>query len=144
MREITQDYAGLVVTEMTRTACELWDWKRSNGRLKELEFRQLLQYLEAPGWSKLPSVRPLGPRGPRQSQLTAASHSGKEGAAFEPWSCGWSRTRKQSRQWKELIERHLVTARPDSDGGVGQAVHSHGLARVRYEFTVSEAEIGLP
>jgi hypothetical protein len=30
MRVIAQDYAGLGVTEMARTACELLDWKRPN------------------------------------------------------------------------------------------------------------------
>ena len=73
MRDIAQDYAGLALTEMARTICELLEWKRPNGRLKDLECRQLLDDLEAQGWLKLPTVRRLGPRGPRQIQLTAAS-----------------------------------------------------------------------
>ena len=30
MREIARDYAGLAVTEMACTVCELLDWKRVN------------------------------------------------------------------------------------------------------------------
>ena len=31
MREITQDYAGLAVTERARTPCELLDWNDRMG-----------------------------------------------------------------------------------------------------------------
>ena len=37
--EIARDYAGLAITEMARTVCELLDWKRANGRLKDQECR---------------------------------------------------------------------------------------------------------
>jgi hypothetical protein len=110
MREITQDYAGLAITEMARTTCELLDWKRPNGRLKDLECRQLLEDLEAEGWLKLPAVRRLGPRGPRQIQLTAASapQATVEGTAgqFEPLELRVVENQQESRQWTELIERH--------------------------------------
>ncbi len=45
MREMARDYAGLGVTEIARTVCELLDWKRANGRLKDQECRQLLERL---------------------------------------------------------------------------------------------------
>jgi Domain of unknown function (DUF4338) len=110
MRAITQDYAGLAITEMARTTCELLDWKRPNGRLKDLECRQLLEDLEAEGWLKLPAVRRLGPRGPRQIQLTAASalQATVEGTAgeFEPLELRVVENQPESRQWTELIERH--------------------------------------
>jgi Domain of unknown function (DUF4338) len=110
IREITQDCAGLAVTEMARTACELLDWKRPNGRLKDLECRQLLERLEAQEWLKLPRVRPLGPRGPRQIQLTPASapQAKVEGTAgeFEPLQLRVVESQEESRQWTELIERH--------------------------------------
>jgi hypothetical protein len=57
MREIAQDYAGLGVTEIARTVCELLDWKRPNGRLKNHECRQLLERLQAEGRLQLPAVR---------------------------------------------------------------------------------------
>jgi Domain of unknown function (DUF4338) len=110
VREITQDYAGLAVTEMARTACELLDWKRPNGRLKDLECRQLLEHLRNQGWLRLPSVRKSGPHGPRQIQLSEASapQGEVEGAAreFEPLKLQVVESQPESRLWTELIERH--------------------------------------
>jgi hypothetical protein len=110
IREIAQEYGGLALTEMARTTCELLDWKRPNGRLKDLECRQLLKDLAAEGWLKLPAVRRLGPRGPRQIQLTAASapQTTVEGSAgeFEPLQLRVVENQQESRQWIELIERH--------------------------------------
>jgi hypothetical protein len=40
LREMARDYARLGVTEIARTVCELLDWKRANGRLKDQECRQ--------------------------------------------------------------------------------------------------------
>ena len=110
VREITQDYAGLAVTEMARTACELLEWKRPNGRLKDLECRQLLEHLRNQGWLRLPSVRKSGPQGPRQIQLSQASapQGEVEGAAgeFEPIKLQVVESQPESRLWTELIERH--------------------------------------
>src|SRR5215471_18250704 len=66
MREIAQDYAGLGVTEIARTVCELLDWRRPNGGLKNHECRQLLERLQAEGRLRLPAVRKTGKRGPRR------------------------------------------------------------------------------
>jgi Domain of unknown function (DUF4338) len=110
LRQIAQDYAGLAVTEMARTACELLPWKRANGRLKDQECRQLLEHLQAQGWLQLPPVRRLGPRGPRQIPLTEASapQAAVEGTAgeFEPLELRVVENREDSRLWTELIERH--------------------------------------
>src|SRR5437899_10746762 len=57
MRELARDYAGLAVTEIARTVCELLEWKRANGRLKDQECRQLLEHLRDQGWLRLPPVR---------------------------------------------------------------------------------------
>jgi hypothetical protein len=45
MRVMAHDYAGLGVTEIARTVCELLEWKRPNGGLKNHECRQLLERL---------------------------------------------------------------------------------------------------
>lgn len=45
MREIAGDYGGLAVTEIARTVCELLQWKRTSGGLKDQECRQLLEHL---------------------------------------------------------------------------------------------------
>src|SRR6516165_6787761 len=83
--EIARDYAGLAITEMARTVCELLDWKRANGRLKDQECRQFLEHLRDQGWLTLPPVRNTGPRGPRQIRLSEASapQAAVEGSAGE-------------------------------------------------------------
>ena len=108
--EIARDYAGLAITEMARTVCELLDWKRANGRLKDQECRQLLEHLRDQGWLKLPPVRNSGPRGPRQIRLSAASalQARVEGSAgeFEPLQLRLVESGVESQLWTELIERH--------------------------------------
>jgi hypothetical protein len=108
--EITEDYASLAVTEMARTICELLEWKRPNGRLKDQECRQLLEHLRDEGWLKLPAVQNSGPRGPRQIRLgeASASQTGVEGSAadFEPLELEVVEHRASSQLWTELIERH--------------------------------------
>src|SRR6516225_2255832 len=70
MREIAQDYAGLGVTEIARTVCELLDWKRPNGGLKNHECRQLLERLAAQGMLRLPDLRKRGGKGPRRPDIS--------------------------------------------------------------------------
>jgi hypothetical protein len=110
MREITHDYAALGITEIARTVCELLDWKRANGRLKDQECRQLRERLRDQGWLTLPAVRNSGPRGPRQVQLTDASATPEtvEGSAgeFAPLELHVVEGRSESRLWTELIERY--------------------------------------
>ena len=110
IREIAGDYGGLAVTEIARTLCELLDWKRTSGGLKDQECRQLLQHLQARGWLKLPAVRNSGPRGPRHIELSEASapQARMEGSAgeFEPLEFEVVENRKQSQLWTELIDRH--------------------------------------
>ena len=60
MRDVAEDYAGLAITEMARTICELLQWKRTNGRLKDQECRQLLEDLRDRKWLRL---RRCGTRG---------------------------------------------------------------------------------
>ncbi len=40
IRQITGEFGGLSVTEIPRTICELLEWKRPNGGLKNHECRQ--------------------------------------------------------------------------------------------------------
>src|SRR5260370_1633339 len=65
VREVVADFGRLSLTEMARTICELLEWKRPNGRLKNHECRLLLEELSATGLVNLPAVRECGPRGPR-------------------------------------------------------------------------------
>lgn len=65
MRQAAIDYAGLGITEISRTICEWLDWKRPNGRLKNHECRLLLERLQHQGLLTLPVLRRSGRRGPR-------------------------------------------------------------------------------
>src|SRR5207249_5879258 len=62
-------FSALGVTEISRTVCELLEWKRPNGKLKHHECRQLLERLQAEGVLTLPALRNLGGRGPRRVDL---------------------------------------------------------------------------
>jgi len=111
MRQIAQEFGSLGVTEMARTLCELLEWKRPNGGLKNHECRQLLERLAEQGWLSLPPVRRRGPRGPRRVRLTAGSQSqpelGGTAGQYEPLRLtvveGAS---ADSRLWTELMARH--------------------------------------
>jgi hypothetical protein len=114
MQEIARDYTGLGITEIARTVCELLDWKRVSGRLKDQECRQLLERLRDQGWLTLPPVRNTGPQGPRRIQLSGASapQARWEGSAgeFEPLQLRAVESRSESRLWTELIERYHYLA----------------------------------
>src|SRR5437867_4727428 len=73
MRQVAADCAGLGVTEIARTVCELIDWKRPSGRLKNHECRQLLEHLRDRGRLSLPAIGSSGPRGPRRIGAVADS-----------------------------------------------------------------------
>jgi hypothetical protein len=116
MREMTREYAGLGVTEIARTVCELLDWTRANGRLKDQECRQLLERLRDQGWLTLPRLQNTGPRGPRHIRLSEASapQAALEGSAgeFAPLELHVVESRSESRLWNELVERyHYLTYR---------------------------------
>ncbi len=67
IQAISADCAALGRTEMARTLCELLDWRRPSGRLKNHEGRLFLEHLEAKGLVTLPPVRALGRQGPREA-----------------------------------------------------------------------------
>ena len=70
MRVMAHDYAGLGVTEIARTVCELLEWKRPNGGLKNHECRQLMERLAAAGVLRLPALRKSGATGPRRVDVS--------------------------------------------------------------------------
>ena len=57
MRQTALEFSALGVTEIARTVCELLEWKRPSGGLKNHECRQLLERLQAEGFLKLPDLR---------------------------------------------------------------------------------------
>jgi hypothetical protein len=111
MRQVSAEFAALGVTEIARTLCELLDWKRPSGRLKNHECRQLLERLRHQGWLRLPEVRQLGPRGPRRVPVTAQSEpqAPLEGNAgeYEPLQLrAVGADSGDSALWTELVERY--------------------------------------
>ena len=111
MRQIAADCSALGTTEIARTICELLDWKRPTGHLKNHECRQLLERLADKGWLRLPPLRKVGPRGPRRIAWTPASNPQPEvtgsARAFEPLVLTLVEARsRDSALWNELVDRH--------------------------------------
>jgi hypothetical protein len=110
MRQIALEFSALGVTEIARTVCELLEWKRLNGRLKNHECRQLLELLAAEGALTLPDLRKRGGRGPRRADISGPC------AEPAPIECAWSKRepldlivvegKAESRLWREQVERH--------------------------------------
>jgi hypothetical protein len=63
MRQIAREFSALGVTEIARTVCELLEWRRPSGGLKNHECRQLLERLQTESFLKLPDLQRLGGRG---------------------------------------------------------------------------------
>jgi len=55
--EIIETFPKLSRTELANTVCELFSWKRANGKLKSVECLQFLERLEEKGFIKLPVRR---------------------------------------------------------------------------------------
>lgn len=115
LRQITREFAGLGITEIARTVCELWDWKRPNGGLKHLECRRLLEQLAAQGELRLPPRLGPGAPGPRHIPRTRRSDPQPEicGSAgeFAPLLLQLLRGGRADRQgdhalFKELLDRY--------------------------------------
>jgi hypothetical protein len=88
VRGIVAEFASLGITEISRTVCELLEWKRPNGGLKNLECRQMLERLCGQGLLSLPELRRTKPRGPQAVHLTARSdpqaEMGGSAGQYEP------------------------------------------------------------
>jgi len=110
MRTVARDYAGLGVTEIARTVCELLDWKRPNGGLKNHECRQLLERLQTEGFLTLPALRRMGGKGPRRVDVSQQRLEAEpvECAAreCEPLELALVEGEAESRLWRERVERY--------------------------------------
>jgi Druantia protein DruA len=110
IREVVADFNCLSLTEIARTICELLEWKRPNGRLKNHECRLLLEKLSDDGILSLPRLQESGPRGPRLVTYTPNGEmqeplSGSV-SQFVPLTLTVVRTGPESALWNELIERY--------------------------------------
>ena len=110
MLVVAHDYAGLGVTEIARTICELLQWTRPSGGLKNHECRQLLERLQAEGMVTLPALRKLGGTGPRQEDLSRPRVEPEPVACAasecEPLELALVEGEMESRSWREHVERY--------------------------------------
>jgi hypothetical protein len=113
--QISSDFAGLGITEIARTACELLEWKRPSGSLKNLECRRLIEQLAGQGLLRMPEQLGRGAPGARRVSRTARGESQPEiqGSAgeFEPLRLdvvrgGRAGHRGDHALFKELLDRH--------------------------------------
>ncbi len=110
MRQMALEFSALGVTEIARTVCELLDWTRPNGGLKNHECRQLLERLQAEGFLQLPELRKLGGRGPRRAdgpgpccEPTPVASAARE---CEPLELALVEGLVESRRWRAQMERY--------------------------------------
>jgi len=73
LRETVRDFSNLSLTELSKTVCELLDWKRPTGKLKYEECRAFLEHLRDQGEIRLPEVRRTCPAGMRKIAATSES-----------------------------------------------------------------------
>lgn len=110
IEQISTDFCSLGRTEISRTVCELLDWRRASGRLKNHECRLLLERLEGLGWLRLPELRRLGGRGARRIELSSHSEPQAEwmGSAgqLEPLELEVVEGRQDLRRWRQWVERY--------------------------------------
>jgi hypothetical protein len=110
MRQTARDFSALGVTEIARTVCELLEWTRPSGGLKNHECRQLLERLQAEGFLKLPQLRHLGGRGPRRAYVSGAGSEPAPVACAasecEPLELVMVEGKSESRRWREQMERY--------------------------------------
>jgi hypothetical protein len=118
MHQLAREFSGLGVTEIARTVCELLEWTRPSGGLKNHECRQLLERLQSEGFLQLPEVRKLGGKGPRRVDVRGTDPSRISGACQEPAPVACAvrdcapldlalvEGPAESRRWREQIERH--------------------------------------
>jgi len=112
IQTLTTECAALGRTELAYTLCELLDWRRPSGRLKNHEGRLLSERLEAQGLVRLPPVRSLGHRGPREAPRSPQGAPAPElvgpvrdvlPLVLEIVPAG---RQGPSRLWRELISRY--------------------------------------
>ena len=110
MRQTAREFSALGVTEIARTVCELLEWTRPNGGLKNHECRQLLERLQVEGFLKLPEVRKLGGRGPRRADISGACCEPTPiectASECEPLELALVEGHAESRLWRQQVERH--------------------------------------
>ncbi len=109
--EIICSCQGLSRTELANTVCELFNWKRPTGRLKTVECRQFLEYLESKGVIDLPGRKKGRPKGVktkvRRTEKGGAQEiiSGKV-KELTPLALNGVKSKEQRDLWYEYVDRY--------------------------------------
>jgi hypothetical protein len=111
IQEVVQTCTGISRKELANTVCELLDWRRPAGGLKERDCRDLLERLEDQGVLKLPAKRPTGATAPRKYKEPAgdaAAYSALCGSveAFAPLMVQRVKDLTQRELFKQLLGRY--------------------------------------
>jgi hypothetical protein len=73
IRDTVSDFSNLSLTELSKTICELLEWKRPTGKLKYEECLAFLEHLRDQGVVILPGLRATAAPGPRHVVNTSQS-----------------------------------------------------------------------
>jgi hypothetical protein len=111
INEIICSCQGLSRTELANTVCELFNWKRPTGRLKTVECRQFLEYLESKGVIDLPGRKKGRPKGVKTKVGRTDEGESKEiisGKVKEltPLALTGVKSKEQRDLWYEYVDRY--------------------------------------
>ncbi len=111
IQEVVQTCTGISRKELASTVCELLDWKRPAGGLKERECRDLLVRLESQGVLTLPGKKFTGSTAPRKLKVaaeTTSPYSALCGSVeeFAPVTVQRVQDRSQRQLFQELVSRY--------------------------------------
>jgi len=111
IQEVVQTCTGISRRELANTVCELLDWRRPAGGLKERDCRDLLERLENQGVLTLPDKRPTGSTAPRKykepaGDATAYSALCGSVEAFAPLTMQRVQDQAQRELFKEVMGRY--------------------------------------
>jgi hypothetical protein len=111
IQEVVDSCGGISRNELANTVCELLEWKRPNGRLKNRECLELLTQLEGEGILELPDKRQEGNTAPRKSKAAVqpdAPYSALTGSVedFAPLVVERVERQEQRELFKELLSRY--------------------------------------
>jgi hypothetical protein len=112
IRQTVKTFSNLSLKELSKTLCELLEWKRPSGKLKYEECRAFLERLQSEGLIVLPKLRNTAAPGPKKVVLAPQSDPPQttiDGSAgqFEPLSLRLVQAsdRDLLLTFKQLIER---------------------------------------
>lgn len=109
--EIISICNGISRTELANTVCELFNWKRPSGKLKTVECRQFLEYLDSKGVIDLPDRCEGRPKGVKNKVARTGKGevpdniSGKV-KGFSPLVLCRIKSKEERDLWYEYVDRY--------------------------------------